>query len=78
LYSLEAFLPRILVRRGIPRLTKIKELADPLLSKMLENNTLYTVKKVSDFPVPSRDVTITNLSLAGNYLIISGQGEFGG
>jgi hypothetical protein len=37
----------------------------------------YTVKKVSDFPVPSRDVTINKLSLAGNNLIIPGQREFG-
>jgi hypothetical protein len=36
----------------------------------------YTVKKVTDFPVPSRDVT-TKLYLAGNNLIIPGQGEFG-
>jgi hypothetical protein len=32
----------------------------------------YTVKKVIDFPVPSRDVTY-QLSLAGNNLIIPGQ-----
>jgi hypothetical protein len=36
----------------------------------------YTVKKVIDFPVPSRDVT-TKLSLAGNNLVIPGQREFG-
>jgi hypothetical protein len=33
---------------------------------------LYTVKKVSDFPVPSRDVT--NQTLRGQ--IIPGQGGF--
>jgi hypothetical protein len=32
-------------------------------------------KRVCGFPVPSRDVTY-QLSLAGNHLIISGQGEF--
>ncbi len=36
----------------------------------------YTVKKVSDFPVPSRDVT-DQQSQARNNLIIPGQGEFG-
>ncbi len=35
----------------------------------------YTVKKVSDFPVPG--MSLAKLSLAGNYLIIPGQGEFG-
>ncbi len=35
----------------------------------------YTVKKDIVFPVPSRDIT-TKLSLAGNNLIIPGQGEF--
>jgi hypothetical protein len=38
---------------------------------------LYTVKKVIDFPVRNREVTIAKLSLAGNNLIIPGQGEFG-
>jgi hypothetical protein len=41
---------------------------------------IYTVKKVSDFPVPSQDATnqtLTKLSLAGSNLIIPGQGEFG-
>ena len=38
--------------------------------------THYTVKKVSGFPVPSRDV-LTKLSETGNNLIIFGQGEFG-
>jgi hypothetical protein len=28
----------------------------------------FTVKKVSGFPVPSQDVTLTKLSLAGNNL----------
>jgi hypothetical protein len=37
---------------------------------------LYTVKKATDFPVPSRDA-ITKLCLAGNSLIIPVQGEFG-
>ena len=37
----------------------------------------YTVKKVIDFPVRNREVTIAKLSLAGNNLIIPGQGEFG-
>jgi hypothetical protein len=37
----------------------------------------YTVKKVCGFPVPSRDVTNQTLPLAGNILIIPGQGEFG-
>jgi hypothetical protein len=35
-----------------------------------------TVKKVIDFPVPSRDMSLTKLSLAGNDLIFPGQGEF--
>jgi len=35
----------------------------------------FTVKKVNNFPVPSRDVTY--LFLAWNNLIIPGQGEFG-
>jgi len=36
---------------------------DPLLSlKVLDNFSTYTVKKVSDFPVPSRDVTSQTLS----------------
>ncbi len=42
--------------------------------------TLYTVKKVSDFFVPSWDVTITKLSLVGNpgnNKIIPDQGGFG-
>jgi hypothetical protein len=33
----------------------------------------YTVKKFNDFPIPSRDVTITKLSVARNNLIIPGQ-----
>ncbi len=33
-------------------------------------------KKVSDFPVPSRDFMLTKLSMAGNNLIIPGQWEF--
>ena len=37
----------------------------------------YTVKKDRDFPVLSRDMSLTELSLAGNNLIIPGQGEFG-
>jgi hypothetical protein len=36
----------------------------------------YTVKKVNDFPVPSRDVTYQTLPGREN-LIISGHGEFG-
>jgi hypothetical protein len=36
------------------------------LSAGRPRETNYTVKKVCDFPVPSRDVTITKLSLAGN------------
>ncbi len=36
----------------------------------------YAVKKVRGFPVPRRDVTY-QLPLAGNNLIITGQGEFG-
>jgi hypothetical protein len=43
---------------------------------MIHEIDRYTVKKVSDFPIPSRDVTYgTKLSLAGNNLIIPGQGE---
>jgi hypothetical protein len=34
---------------------------------------MYTVKKVIDFPVPSRDVTYQ--TLAGKNLIIPGLGE---
>jgi hypothetical protein len=37
----------------------------------------YTVKKISDFSVLSRDVKLTKLSLVGNNLIFPGQGEFG-
>ncbi len=37
----------------------------------------YTVKNVTVFPVPSRDFLLTKLSLAGNNLIIPGQGELG-
>ncbi len=37
----------------------------------------YTVKIINDFPVPSRDVSLTKLSLAGNKLIIPGQGGLG-
>ncbi len=36
----------------------------------------YTVKKVSDFPVLSRGVSLAKLSLGRNNLIISHQGEF--
>jgi hypothetical protein len=36
---------------------------------------LYTVKKVSSFPVPSRDVINQTLPV-GNIIIIPGQGEF--
>jgi hypothetical protein len=37
-----------------------------------------TVKKVSDIPVPSRDVTCQSLpGLGGNNLIIPAQGEIG-
>jgi hypothetical protein len=42
---------------------------------ILAKKTPYTVEKVNDFPVPSRDVT--NQALTGReYLIIPGQGEF--
>ncbi len=34
-------------------------------------------KNVNNFPVPSRDVTNGDYSLAGNNLIIPPQGEFG-
>ncbi len=38
----------------------------------------YTVKEVSNFPVPDREVTLqTKLSLAGKNLLIPGQWEFG-
>jgi hypothetical protein len=38
----------------------------------------YTVKKVNDIPVSSRDVmSLTKLSLAGKNLIIPAQGKFG-
>ncbi len=37
----------------------------------------YTVKKVSIF-LSSAGMSLTKLSLAGNNLIIPGQGEFGG
>ncbi len=37
----------------------------------------YTVKNVSDFLVPSRDVTNQTVPLAGNKSIIPRQGEFG-
>ncbi len=39
---------------------------------------VYTVKKkVFDFPVSSRDVTYQTLPAGNNFLIISGQREFG-
>ncbi len=41
------------------------------------SESTYTVKKVSDFPVPNRNMSLTKLSLAGNILIIPGQEEFG-
>ncbi len=42
---------------------------------MYQASRAYTVKLVSDFAFPSRDVT-KKLSLAGNNLIIPGQGEW--
>ncbi len=39
-------------------------------------NKVHCKNKVSDFPVPSRDVS-NELSLAGNNQIIPRQGEFG-
>jgi hypothetical protein len=36
----------------------------------------YTVKKLSFFPSPA-GMSLTNLSLAGNNLIIPGQGDMG-
>jgi hypothetical protein len=50
-----------------------------LKKKRLNKTSKYTVKKAIDFPVPSRDVTDQTLLrlLAGNNLIIPGQGEFG-
>ncbi len=44
---------------------------------IISYKVLYTVKKVIDFPVPSRDASLTKLSLVGNNLIIPDQGEFG-
>jgi hypothetical protein len=45
---------------------------DTIMRKVIQ----YTVKKVSDSPVPSRHVT--NKTIPGqNNLIIPGQGEFG-
>jgi hypothetical protein len=44
--------------------------------KNLYMQKLTAVDHVSDFPVPSRDVTNQTI-LAGNSLIIPGQGEFG-
>jgi hypothetical protein len=38
--------------------------------------TLHYKKKVIDFPVSCRDMSVTKLSLAGNNLIIPGQREF--
>jgi hypothetical protein len=55
----------------IRRLTKIKELADPLLIK--------SKKTILCTPFPSSagmSLTNLNLSLAGNNLSIPGQGEF--
>jgi hypothetical protein len=37
---------------------------------------MHCKEKFSGFPVPSR-MSLTKLSLAGNDLIIPGQGEFG-
>jgi hypothetical protein len=42
----------------------------------VRSSNRYTVKKVFDFPVPSRDVTYLTLR-AGNNSIIPDQGEFG-
>jgi hypothetical protein len=39
-------------------------------------HSMYTVKKVNDFSLPSR-MSLTKLSLAENNLIIPGQGKFG-
>jgi hypothetical protein len=53
------------------------------LADLLTISSHVTIKttlspQISDFPVPSRDVNVTNkLSLAKNNLIIPGQGEFG-
>ncbi len=47
------------------------------LSLNISQTRIYTEKTVSN-PVPSRDVmSLNKLSLAGNYLTIPGQGEFG-
>jgi hypothetical protein len=40
-------------------------------------NGTYTVKKVNDFFPSQAGVSFTKLSLAGNNLIVPGQGEFG-
>jgi hypothetical protein len=42
----------------------------------MELRTTYTVKKVTDFHISSRDGSLSKLSQAGKYLIIPGQGEF--
>jgi hypothetical protein len=44
----------------------------------MQQSGAYTVQKVSHFPVPGHDhMSLTKLSLAGNNLTITGQGEFG-
>jgi hypothetical protein len=40
-------------------------------------NGTYIVKKVNDFFPSQAGVSLTKLSLAGNNLIVPGQGEFG-
>ncbi len=43
--------------------------------RLCGRSRLCTVKKVSHFPAPAA-MSLTKLSLAGNYSIIPGQGEF--
>ncbi len=53
---------------------KVQHMKITLVSLVLCLLGYITVKKVSSFPIPGRDV---KLSLAGKNLIIPGQGEFG-
>jgi hypothetical protein len=49
---------------------------DSISAEHVTTVILYTVKKVSDFLVPT-GMSLTKLSLVGNNQFIPGQGEFG-
>ncbi len=54
-------------------LESMKRIKKSIASDNLGKLATYTVKKFSDFPLPSRDVT--KLSMAGNNLIIPAKGR---